>query len=304
MSADLDEIDFDIDAMNGSSGEAFSARPSEPPGAELFNEQEPDENVSPVFKLLSRPVLPELKRETRARLMMQSPTRLYFYWSIGKHSFQALNEIAGSGTDDYRLALRILDLTSETEAMHAVEPEGSWWFDVKPGTQYRAEIGFYSANRPFIRILFSNAISTPRKTPSSHSSAESRWAVTTSEFAEILDVSGFEEDAFDDISDASNIRDGFAKHIGLTEAEAFKLNENEVRRALGHLGAGLPMDDLRYTITAELFALLQTHFDKLTAAALLGFPEDREFETFPGVGGSLVNIPRRRYRPLSSIDVP
>src|SRR6185369_5146214 len=39
---------------------------------------EPKVELSPAFKALATPKLPELKRENRARLLMQSPGRIYF----------------------------------------------------------------------------------------------------------------------------------------------------------------------------------------------------------------------------------
>src|SRR5215216_2116455 len=45
------------------------------------SEAETEEEVDPIFAELATPKLPELARENRARLQMQSPNRLYFYWS-------------------------------------------------------------------------------------------------------------------------------------------------------------------------------------------------------------------------------
>ena len=46
----------------------------------------------------------------------------------------------------------LTDLERESEEIHAVESEGSWWFDVRPDREYRAEIGFFAPNRP--RMIF------------------------------------------------------------------------------------------------------------------------------------------------------
>jgi hypothetical protein len=307
---EFDVIEFDIDAANGgSSGEAFSARPHRT----VTTKTEPDtalgETASPVFKLLAAPELPELKHEARGRLMMQSPTRLYFYWSIDSHSFQALHKTLGGSTGDYRLALRLLNLTTDAEELHAVEPDGNWWFTVAPDNEYRAEIGFYSASRPFVRILFSNTIETPRKAPSPHSANEARWAVTTRAFAEVLEASGFEEDAVEVVRLNTNedIRASFAAHVGADEKTLSAFDPNDLQRALSQLASGTPIEDLKWKISAELYAMLQAHLSSLTPDAIeraLGMTgEEMEFETFSAVGGSLVNIPRRKYKPLSSINL-
>lgn len=307
----IDIFEFDIDAASiSSSGEAFTARPVRPETGKVGPELETGESVSAIFKLLSRPVLPELRHETRARLMMQSPTRLYLYWSIGGQSFHALQRVVGGAASHYRLALRLLDLRKETEELHAAEPDGSWWFDVRPDTEYRAEIGFYSVSRPFVRILFSNTIRTPRKSPSPHSAAEARWAVTTHKFAELLDASGFEEDAFEvlDGERDSQIASRFARYVGIKETAVNAFNNAEIKRALALLAAGSPIEDLKYKIAAELYALLEQHLGKLPAGSIceeLGVTDADlvEYETFSVFGGSLVNIPRRRFRPVSSSDL-
>ena len=308
---EFDEITFDIDlAGGGSSGEAFSARPERLVDARDAVSTPVDETASPVFKLLARPKLPVLKHETRARLMMQSPTRLFFYWSVARRSFQALRKTLGGETGDYTLALRLLNLTTEAEEVHAVEAEGSWWFNAEPDNEYRAEIGFYSATRPFVRILFSNSITTPRKSPSTRSASESRWAMTTHTFAEVLEASGFEEDAFEVIrSDAGqDLSSAFADRVGIDKSKLAGFDLEELRRALAFLASGTPIEDLKWKVTAELYALLEAHLAKLSASAIekdLGVTastDEPDFETFSAVGGSLVNFPRRRYRPVSSMN--
>src|SRR5688572_203273 len=50
---------------------------------------------SPECLELSLPKLPSLNKGNLARLLMQSPNRLYFYWSIGKNPFHTLNRALG-----------------------------------------------------------------------------------------------------------------------------------------------------------------------------------------------------------------
>ena len=64
---------------------------------------EPKVELSPAFKALAEPVLPELKRENRARLMMQTPTELYFYWSVRENPYHLLKQAFGSDTGSYLL---------------------------------------------------------------------------------------------------------------------------------------------------------------------------------------------------------
>ena len=309
---EFDVIEFDIDAVGGgSSGEAFSVRPSWQGENKRETDLILDEAATPVFKLLAAPKLPELKHQSRARLMMQSPTRLYFYWSIDSHSFQALHKTLGGSTDDYRLALRLLNLTTDTEELRSVEPDGNWWFDVSPDSEYRAEIGFYSASRPFVRILFSNTITTPRKSPSPRSASEARWAVTTRAFAEVLVASGFEEDAIEVVQSnlVEDLPKTFATHIGIDKEKLSSFDLDELHHALAQLAAGVPIEMLKWKIAAGLYAILQQHLSSLTPSAIereFGISaqaSESEFETFSAFGGSLVNIPRRKYKPVSSISL-
>lgn len=236
--------------------------------------------------------------------MMQSPTRLYFYWSIGPAALQSLGMALGGPVADYQLALRLLDLTRDTEELHAVGPEGSWWFSVSAGNEYRAEVGFYSATRPFVRVIFSNTVATPRKGPSPHSASEARWAVTTHKFAEVLDVSGFDEDAFlvENSDRPDELSSRLAEILAIDHSELRSFDETAVRLALEVLAGAQPVHDLRWKVPARLFALLQANLSKIpTESALqaLGLAETAP-ETYSTVGGSLVNVPRRRFRPVSS----
>jgi hypothetical protein len=243
-----------------------------------------DETRSRAFRVLADPKLPELARAARARLLIQSPTRLYFYWSVGGDPFAALTKALGGGTSDYSLVLRLLDQTAQTEQLFSIEPEGSWWFAATAGSEYRAEVGFYSPSRPFVRILFSNTVETPRKGPSPHRASEARWTISAGKFAEVLDVSGFREDAMEVA--ATELAEAFAQRV---DVDLTTTSQTELTDALAQFAAGTPIEDLKWQVSAEVYALLE-----------LARSEKVEFETFTAVGGSLVNFPRQRVRPVSS----
>ena len=129
-------------------------------------EIEQEEEVDPIFAELATPRLPELQRENRAWLQMQSPNRIYFYWAIKNNPFQTLSKVFAGNTGSYQLVAKFVNLKNETEEIRAVDAEGNYWFNADSDSKYRAEIGFYAPNRPFIRVIFSNTIETPRKSPS------------------------------------------------------------------------------------------------------------------------------------------
>ncbi|MBX3288917.1 MAG: DUF4912 domain-containing protein [Acidobacteria bacterium] len=294
-----------------------SAEITEPDAENDEETAEAEPERSPAFKLLSMPTLPELERENRARLQMQSPNRLHFYWSVRSNPYQTLNKALGANTGSYTLALKLVDLKREAEEIHAADAEGSWWFNVNADSDYRAEIGFYAPNRPFIRVLYSNTVKTPRKSPSPRVATETDWRIPAQKFAQVLDVSGFKQDAFDvaiagdDVEHAENASySAFARLTGHGAEDVSGFDAEEVRYAMTLLAAGAALDELRHRIGEKLFAMLQAAADNISRdnalAALKSEFEieenefEEEFEEFgPAVfGASLVNFPKRlRTRP-------
>ena len=287
-----------------------------------------EDEHSAVFKELASPKLPELVKENRARLQMQSPNRLFFYWSIRNNPFQILRRAFGSATSSYTLVAKLLDLSRGTEEIFAVEPEGSWWFNVDAGSDYRAEIGFYAPNRPYVRIIFSNNVATPRKSPSPRAATSADWTITANRFAKVLDVAGFSQDAFDvalagddrNAADRST-RAAFAAFIGM-EKGFDGIDPEDIRDALLAIASGVTLEQLRYRIGANLFALLQANAERLNKQNALdalksefGIEAEDMVEEEIGAsvfGASIVNFPRRlrtrtrampKFAPVSSFRV-
>lgn len=273
---------------------------------------------NPVFRELAAPTLPENARENRARLQMQSPTRLYFYWSFRANPFDALRRIFGAAAKNYTLVVKLVDEKNGRAEVYPIQIEGSWWFDVDADSIYRAEIGFQHAQRPFARLMFSNRVETPRKNPSARRADAAEWTISADSFAEVLDNSGFSHDAFevalagDDFEFAENAtKTAFAQMFGETENDRFNDNSSEMRFALLALAAGYAPENLRGQISRSLFARLTDSAADLTAekaiAALrenFGVFADEDSETeilSPRVfGASLINFPRaskRRFSP-------
>ncbi len=290
---------------------------------------EPDVKLSPVFKALADVTLPELKRENRARLQMQTPTRLYFYWSIRENPWQTLRNVFGDDLGSYTLVVKLIDKQTARETISQCEAEGNWWFDVEPDGEYQAEIGFYAPNRPYFRIVYSNTISTPRRSPSPRAATESDWTVSANKFAEVLDVAGFSRDAFDvamagdDVaasSDASHI--AFMQVVGNNDVDQRDIAAEEIRYVLVALASGTALEELRFRVSPALFAILQANAANIEAGKAMSalteyFDIDEtewtEEQFGPAVyGASLVSFPRTlktkslspkyasRYNPVSS----
>ena len=288
----------------------------------------PQVELSPVFKTLAEPQLPQLLPDNRARLQMQSPTRLYLYWSLRSDPWQQLRAIFGPDLGSYTLVVKLRNLTAGTEQIQRIEAEGEWWFnDVEPGSKYDAEIGFYAVNRPYFRVIFSNSVTTPRRSPSPHSAAEARWTVSATKFADVLDASGFSRDAVDvaiagdDHQDAEHrTRMAFSEVMGDAEYSTRDIPAEDLRYALLALAGGAPLSALRERVSSSLYVTLQSKKDLSAADARMALAshfeidatEWTEHEFGPAVfGSSLLNFPKTltprknvtyspRYNPVSS----
>jgi hypothetical protein len=243
-------------------GEAHLLPENELKFATAGEELEAPEAVSEIFKELAEPKLPALPSENRARLQMQSPNRIFFYWSLKNNPFQALEKMFGSRAADFTFVAKLVNLTNQTENFYPVPVAGSWWFDVESDSTYQAEIGFLSSDRPFVRLLFSNTIETPRAAPSPYFDLSPQFAVSAPEFAEVLDASGYKQDAFEmalagDEAEAADT----ATHASFTQLigkQTLNAKTDELRYVLFALAAGATLEDLRGQISPNLFAQLET----------------------------------------------
>lgn len=282
------------------------------------------ESRSPAFEELALPKLPKLEKQNRARLQIQAPNRIFFYWSLRSNPFQTLHHSLGKDAAGYMLVLRLIDTESEREELQPIEPEGTHWFHTEADRSYRAEIGFYSTTKPFVRILHSNTVTTPRKSPSPRAATEAEWRVTSHKFAKVLDVSGFQKDAFDvaiagDEPAAAEAvtRTAFEQFTGAS-APLSGVTGEDIRFAMMSISAGRALEELRWKIGAELFAILQANAERLNAQRAADLMKEHfqideiEFEEDEIVGtvfgASAVNFPRRfktkGYSPLSSSSSP
>jgi hypothetical protein len=273
-------------------------------------ETEKEEEIDPIFAELAAPKLPELARENRAWLQMQSPNRIFFYWAIKNNPFQTLQKVFAGNTGSYQLVAKFVNLKSEHEEIRAVEAEGNYWFNAESDAEYRAEIGFYAPNRPYIRVIFSNTIETPRKTPSPRAATDADWAISSNAFAQVLDISGFTQDAFevalagDDAAAAETAtQSAFHQLTGRRKLDSDSINADEVRFALLALASGASLESLRGQIGEALFLILQEHAASLSAENALSALKEN-FEVFDEeifeeeeigaavFGASLVNFPK------------
>lgn len=173
-----------------------------------------------------------------ARLLAQSPRKLFFHWSFARDPRETLRRALGDAGERFALAARLVDLESgAVEAFAGAAPEQSVWFEARPRRAYRAEVGFFAEGSPFVRVLASNVVETAPEAPSHLSDEGADFRVGSHDFARILAASGFAEPAaeFARVSNA---------HVAGDESppNSFTL----ARRSLSSfaLGAGSPGDEL------------------------------------------------------------
>lgn len=272
----------------------------------------------PIFKELSEPKLPELHKENRARLSMQSPTRLNFYWSLKNNPFQTLSRLFPDQAGNYTFVVKLINESAEREELIPIEAQGSAWFDADAGSRYRAEIGFYAPRRPFVRVMFSNAVETPRKSPSRRRDYSPHFTISANEFAEVLDASGFRQDAFevalagDDAKFARDVtQDAFSQFLDRRESDFAGDDSSEMLFALLALASGVLPENLRGEISKTLFLKLQESAEKLSAEKALAVLQENfgvfsdeileeEFFTPRVFGASLINfspLSRKKFVP-------
>ena len=289
----------------------------------------------PIFDELSAPKLPAISKEDRARLQMQSPNRIHFYWSFKENPYKVLSRIFGDQTN-YQLVAKLHNQTRDREEIFPIDSAGTAWFDVDADASYRVEIGFYAVSRPFVRLLFSNTLHTPRKNPSPRQDYSEYFAVNAAQFAKVLDSSGYSQDAHevalagDDIEAADRATETAFRQIFDQPETDFNTGDlNELRFVLLALASGHALEDLRGHVSPTLFDFLQKRRAELDSdkafAALrenFGIGGEVEFDDYdeygeydryiedtnraPVFGFSAVNFPRdlqlrprRKKRPLT-----
>jgi hypothetical protein len=132
-----------------------------------------------------------LKRDS-IQLLLQSPNKLFLYWSFAIDPRAALRSAFGELAAHYTLAVRLVKVESGEEFLLDAPRERMQWFEVYPRHVYRADVGFHAANRPFVRLLSSQEVRTPPDGASHMSDAEREFEIKTEEFVRLLGGGGYE----------------------------------------------------------------------------------------------------------------
>jgi hypothetical protein len=136
--------------------------------------------------------VPPVLRRDSIQLLLQSPNKLFLYWSFATDPRATLRQAFGELAAHYRLAVRLVKVESGEEFLLDATRERMQWFEVYPRHVYRADVGFHAAGRPFVRLLTSAEVRTPPDSASHLSDTEQEFQVEPEEFARLLDGAGYE----------------------------------------------------------------------------------------------------------------
>ncbi|HEX8396146.1 MAG TPA: DUF4912 domain-containing protein [Pyrinomonadaceae bacterium] len=264
--------------------------------------------------------LPQLPVINRARLQVQSPNRIFLYWSLAGNPFATLQKAFGNRATNYNLVLKFRNLSHGGEQLFPVGQQGNWWFDAQPNARFQVDLGLFAQNRPFIRLFSSNAVETPRAAPSPRADTEADWQVSRIQFARVLDVSGYTHDAlpvvfgfgedgvFDEMATVA-VLNQLASNAPVAP-ETF--DAAEMRVALSALAAGVEYEVLR----EQLSPALRTYFDSVleqdkdalrsenVLAALQAVLGDEFVDEFAGFGKELQRIQLEPVFGASAVHFP
>jgi hypothetical protein len=203
--------------------------------------------------------LPASYKTDRARLLAQSPRRIYLYWELAGDPFAPLRRAFGAEAVDFRIVVRLTDLDTGEATLHEASETRSQWFDVQPDHQYRAEVGLYAPGRSFIRLLASNRQRTPRASVSLHTETAPDWHVTAEQFSRVLDDAGYVSDALEVALEAADEATNNAATRAVTRrlapASLPPMSEEELAELRGLLTAlafGMPWASLRPLLSHNL----------------------------------------------------
>lgn len=288
--------------------------------AAVLSTEKDKKEESAIFRQLAEPRLSPLPQENRARLQVQSPNRIFLYWTTRHNPSETLRRALPTRHENFTLTAKLVNLNDGTEEVFPIGNSGSWWFDVDSNTAYRAEIGFFAAGRPFVRLMSSNTIETPRHAPSPNTDWSTDFVVSADKFAEVLDAAGYAQDSFDVAiaGDDARASDEATRHsvFQITGERHVKGDTSELRYALFALASGAMLETLRGRISRSLFNTLETatraDAEKLSAENVrralkenFVFEDEGEEFTTPVFGASSINFPKQtklpKFSPISSI---
>lgn len=144
--------------------------------------------------------LPEVAGRDAINLFAPSPTALFLHWSHAGSPVAALRKAFGDAASQYCLVVRLFDVGADAARVFEASPAQQQWFDAQPERDYRADLGFHAEELPFINLLSSNIVRTPRMSVSPNADADTRFHITPREFEQTLAHIGYAPDVIEQMT--------------------------------------------------------------------------------------------------------
>jgi hypothetical protein len=136
--------------------------------------------------------IPETYDIDTIRAMVQDPFHIWVYWNVRPEVFDNLKAIFPTTiAATFFPVLKLTELTYGDVTFIKIVESGDYWLSVFPDRKYRVEVGLYSDERGYIRILEADEVVTPRGTISRNVDPEPEYRIVGKEFVESLQASGF-----------------------------------------------------------------------------------------------------------------
>ncbi|HEX6626266.1 MAG TPA: DUF4912 domain-containing protein [Pyrinomonadaceae bacterium] len=179
------------------------AEHSSPPAAEEdaaagLRDHEPDTSADE---------LPETVGRDSVQLFAQSPHKLFVHWGHAGDPFAALREAFGDAASRYRLVVRLSCMTDDSAQTDDASPERAQWLAALPDRDYRADIGFHADGLPFITLLSSSVVHTPRAAVSPNADAEPQFHIAPDDFSRLLEHTGYDPGTLEQPATTQDARD-------------------------------------------------------------------------------------------------
>jgi hypothetical protein len=121
------------------------------------------------------------------RALVQDPFRIYVYWNLRNNPWERVRRIfPEQEADNFKLALRLIDETNNIAVFFEVPYTREYWFSVFPDRTYRVELGLRSPHFGYIKLLSSQAVTTPRGGPSDQVAPDEEYSISADDYLRVL----------------------------------------------------------------------------------------------------------------------
>jgi hypothetical protein len=106
------------------------------------------------------------------------------YWQLKDNPYDRLARLFPNG--DFHTVLKLVDETTNIAVLFDAAFGRNYWFSVFPDRTYKVELGVRSAQYGYIKLLTSNAVTTPRGTISDQEDIEPAYQISADEYVQVL----------------------------------------------------------------------------------------------------------------------